>query len=172
MGIPPTGTVTFLFTDIEGSTKLAQQYPKDAPILFKRHNQILRQAIQSHNGFVFRTVGDAFCVAFHTACDALKAALDAQRCLHQENWLPAPIKVRMVKLMDMGEWLLKDILQPEHLYQVAVPDLPAEFPALNTLKTVRMPVEQKEFGDEKEFASMWADGCSMTMDQAIELTLE
>ena len=54
----PSGTVTFLFTDIEGSTKLAQQYPDAMPALLARHNEILNQAIEAHNGFVFRVIGD------------------------------------------------------------------------------------------------------------------
>ncbi len=91
----PTGTVTFLFTDIEGSTKLAQQYPDAMSALLARHNEILNQAIESHNGFVFRVVGDSFSASFHDANDALQAALDAQRTLHNEAWSPAPIKVRM-----------------------------------------------------------------------------
>src|SRR5688572_21257590 len=92
---PPSGTVTFLFTDIEGSTKLAQQYPDEMPALLARHNELLRKAVEAHNGFVFRIVGDSFSVAFHTASDALNAALDAQRLLQNESWTPAPIKVRM-----------------------------------------------------------------------------
>ena len=91
----PTGTVTFLFTDIEGSTTLAQQFPAELPALLARHHAILHQAIQAHNGHVFQITGDAFCAAFHTASDALKAALDAQRGLQHEAWNPAPIKVRM-----------------------------------------------------------------------------
>src|ERR671925_447574 len=91
----PTGTVTFLFTDIEGSTKLAQGYPDAMPALLARHNELLRKAVEAHNGFVFRIVGDSFSVAFHTASDALNAALDAQRLLQNESWGPAPIKVRM-----------------------------------------------------------------------------
>jgi len=91
----PSGTVTFLFTDIEGSTKLSQQYREAMPALLARHNQILHQAIEAHNGYVFQVVGDSFAVAFHSAGDALHAALDAQRALHNENWSPAPIKVRM-----------------------------------------------------------------------------
>ena len=92
---PPTGTVTFLFTDIEGSTRLSQQYPEAMPALFARHDQILRQAIEAHNGFVLRITGDSFSAAFHSAGDALCAALTAQRALVQEPWSPAPIKVRM-----------------------------------------------------------------------------
>ena len=95
MGTLPTGTVTFLFTDIEGSTTLAQQYPDDVSALFARHNDILNQAIEAHNGFVFKIVGDAYCVAFHHPSDALNAALEAQRLLHNEEWSLAPVKVRM-----------------------------------------------------------------------------
>ncbi len=91
----PTGTVTFLFTDIEGSTKLAQEYPDAMPSLLARHNEILNQAIESHDGFVFQVVGDSFCASFHHAGDALNAALDAQRLLHNEAWSPAPVRVRM-----------------------------------------------------------------------------
>lgn len=91
----PTGTVAFLFTDIEGSTKLAQEYPKEMPALFARHNEFLHQSIQAYRGFVFRIVGDSFSAAFDTALDALHAALDAQRKLQNEKWSPAPIKVRM-----------------------------------------------------------------------------
>src|SRR6266545_3014722 len=91
----PTGTVTFLFTDIEGSTKLAQQYPDEMPLLLARHHEILNRAIEARNGSVFQIVGDSFSAAFHTANDALNAALDAQRLLHNESWSPAPIKVRV-----------------------------------------------------------------------------
>ena len=91
----PTGTVTFLFTDIEGSTKLAQEYPGEMPTLLARHNQILNESIESNHGFVFRIVGDSFSAAFNTASDALTAALKAQQKLQNEAWSPAPIKVRM-----------------------------------------------------------------------------
>src|SRR6266487_5153096 len=91
----PSGTVTFLFTDIEGSTKLAQQYPDAMPALLARHHEILNQCILVHNGFVFQIVGDSFSAAFHSANDALSAAVEIQRSLHNEAWSPAPIKVRM-----------------------------------------------------------------------------
>src|SRR5512134_1168152 len=91
----PSGTVTFLFTDIEGSTKLAQQYPDAMPALLARHHEILNQSIQTNNGYVFQIVGDSFAVAFHSANDALNAALSAQQMLQNESWTPAPIKVRM-----------------------------------------------------------------------------
>jgi class 3 adenylate cyclase len=91
----PSGTVTFLFTDIEGSTDLAQRYPDALPSLLARHHAILRQAIEAVNGFIFKTIGDAVCAAFHTAPDALGAALEAQRMLQAEPWGPAPLRVRM-----------------------------------------------------------------------------
>ena len=91
----PSGTVTFLFTDIEGSTKLAQGHPDKWESLQQRHHAILQSAIESHNGHVFQIIGDAFCAAFHTAIDGLNAAIDAQRKLQTENWEETPLKVRM-----------------------------------------------------------------------------
>jgi predicted ATPase/class 3 adenylate cyclase len=84
-----------LFTDIEGSTDLAQKFPDALAALLARHHAILRQAIQTHDGAIFQMIGDAFCAAFHTAPEALAAALDAQRMLHAEKWDPAPVRVRM-----------------------------------------------------------------------------
>jgi class 3 adenylate cyclase len=91
----PSGTVTFLFTDIEGSASLAQRYPDALRALLARHHAIVRQAVQTHNGYVFNIIGDAFCAAFHTSPDAVAAALDAQRMLQAEAWDPAPVRVRM-----------------------------------------------------------------------------
>lgn len=91
----PAGTVTFLFTDIEGSTKISQDHPESWETLRGRHHEILRSAIEAQNGHVFQIVGDEFCAAFHTAPDALKAALTAQQLLQSEDWKPAPVKVRM-----------------------------------------------------------------------------
>ena len=75
--LPPTGTVTFLFTDIEGSASLAQNYPDEMNSLLKRHNTILRESIEAHDGYVFNIIGDAFNAAFHTSRDAINAALEA-----------------------------------------------------------------------------------------------
>ena len=91
----PSGTVTFLFTDIEGSTKLARQYPEKWEILRQRHHAILQSAMDAYNGYVFQIIGDAFCVALHTAKDGLSAAIDAQLKLHNEDWGETPIRVRM-----------------------------------------------------------------------------
>ena len=82
----PTGTVTFLFTDIEGSTKLWERHPEVMQKALVRHDQILREAIELRGGYVFKTVGDAFCCTFPTAPGALEAALSAQRSLFAEGW--------------------------------------------------------------------------------------
>lgn len=92
---PPSGTVTFLFTDIEGSTMLAREHPAVWDAAQKRHHQIMREAIESNNGYVFQVIGDAFCTAFHTAAEALKAALQAQQGLQSEPWGDCAIRVRM-----------------------------------------------------------------------------
>src|SRR5215510_3240371 len=91
----PTGTVTFLFTDIEGSTSLAQRYPDAMSSLLAQHHRILHESVAAHHGHVFQVTGDAFSAAFHTASDAVYAALAAQRRLHHDAWHPTPIKVRM-----------------------------------------------------------------------------
>ena len=95
MSNPPSGTVTFLFTDIEGSTKLAQQHPDEWESLRERHHSILQSAMDAYNGYVFQIIGDAFCVAFHTAGDAVRAAVKAQTDLYSEHWGDTRIKVRM-----------------------------------------------------------------------------
>jgi class 3 adenylate cyclase len=101
---PPTGTVTFLFTDIEGSTKLWERHPEAMQAALARHDEILRGAIEQHGGYVFKTVGDAFCCAFPTAPDALEAALDAQRLLLKERWGEStPLRVRMALHMGAAE---------------------------------------------------------------------
>jgi predicted ATPase/class 3 adenylate cyclase len=91
----PSGTVTFLFTDIEGSTKLAREHPDLWESLRERHHAIVQSAIKSHNGYVFQIIGDAFCAAFHTAVDGITAAVEAQRRLQNEDWKEAIIRVRM-----------------------------------------------------------------------------
>ena len=84
----PTGTVTFLFTDIEGSAQLAQQHPQAWEAARARHDVILRDAIARSHGFVFQVIGDAFCAAFATAQDALAAALGSQYALQTMNSTP------------------------------------------------------------------------------------
>jgi predicted ATPase/class 3 adenylate cyclase len=206
----PSGTVTFLFTDIEGSTKLAQQYPDAMPALLARHHEILHQSIRTRNGYVFQIIGDAFCAAFHSAADALNAALSAQKSLHGEVWSPAAIRVRMgihtgtaqltddglysgyatlassqrvmsaghggqvllsgatrelvrdmlpddAELLDLGQKHLKDLLRPEHLYQLNITGLPTTFPPLKTLDSFpnNLPTQLTTFiGRENEITEL------------------
>src|SRR5918994_610705 len=92
----PTGTVTFLFTDVEGSTKLWERYPQAMRATMARHDEVLREVMESGGGYVFKTVGDAFCVAFSSAPHALEAAVDAQRALlSEEREKTSPLRVRM-----------------------------------------------------------------------------
>ncbi len=75
MASVPTGTVTFLFTDIEGSTRISQEHPVTWETLQARHDAILHAAIEAYDGYVFEIVGDSFCAAFHRPGDALRAAV-------------------------------------------------------------------------------------------------
>jgi predicted ATPase/class 3 adenylate cyclase len=200
----PSGTVTCLYTDIEGSTKLARQFQNVWDVLRKRHHTILRANIEMHDGYIFQVIGDAFCVAFHTAEDALHAAVKSQIDLYNENWGDRPIKVRMgihtgkaevqedgqyhgyislsyvqrlmsaghggqvlisfatqqlvrdalpegVELRDLGEHRLKDFERAEHIFQVVVPGLPADFPPLMALATIQnnLPAQLTSFVGRK-----------------------
>jgi class 3 adenylate cyclase len=78
--------VTFLFTDIEGSTRLWERDSSAMQVALARHDELCARAIESNDGYVFKTVGDAFCAAFATAPSAVEAALAAQRALHSEPW--------------------------------------------------------------------------------------
>jgi predicted ATPase/class 3 adenylate cyclase/DNA-binding SARP family transcriptional activator/Tfp pilus assembly protein PilF len=92
----PSGTVTLLFTDIEGSTRLWERDPQAMDRAVKRHDTLLRRAIESSGGYVFKTVGDAFCAAFTTAQAGIEAAVAGQRALGCEEWTDlVPIRVRM-----------------------------------------------------------------------------
>jgi predicted ATPase/class 3 adenylate cyclase len=93
---PPTGTVTFLFTDIEGSTKMWEQDSSSMQVALARHDEILRRVTEEHGGYVFKTVGDAFCCAFSTATDALETALETQQELFAKEWgVEGGVRVRM-----------------------------------------------------------------------------
>ena len=181
----PTGIVTFLFTDIEGSTKSWERQPDAMRPALARHDGVLRAAIARHGGVVFKTIGDAFCAAFAAASDALAAAGDAQHALAEQPWeTDAPLLVRMAlyagaaeqrdgdyfgqplnraarvlsaghggqvllsltaqglaldalppgaSLLDLGEHRLKDLGQPERLFQLLAPGLPRNFPPLRSL---------------------------------------
>ena len=92
----PTGTVTFLFSDIEGSTKIWEQHPDPMRLALAHHDTLLRQAIEANGGYVFKTVGDAFCAAFSTALTALEASVTVQLSLSAVTWgETGPLRVRM-----------------------------------------------------------------------------
>ncbi len=205
----PTGTVTFLFTDIEGSTTRWEHYPEAMRTALARHDSLLRSVITAHNGFVFKMVGDAVCAAFSVAADAASAAVAAQRAVAAEQWGEAgPLRVRMalhtgaaqsrdedyfgptlnrvarvlstgyggqillsvatlelvrddlpagVSVQDLGEHTLKDLLRPEHIYQLTSSDLAGDFPPLKSLSRTshHLPVQPTAFlGRQQEVASV------------------
>ena len=171
----PTGTVTFLFTDIEGSTKLWEAHPEAMRLALARHDALLRAAIETNGGHVFKTIGDAFCAAFPTAPQALEAALSAQQSLKSmeagdNNVLRLKVRMalhtgtaeerdgdyfgqtlnRVARLLaighggqvllsqatcdllpdtaaviNLGLHRLKDLQQPEQVWQSVYPDLPS-----------------------------------------------
>ena len=95
----PSGTVTFLFTDIEGSTRLWEAHPDAMRVALRSHDDLLRACIESHGGHVFKTVGDAFCAAFANPREGLDAALACQQGLPALGVATAdgalPLKVRI-----------------------------------------------------------------------------
>jgi class 3 adenylate cyclase len=92
----PTGTVTFLFTDIEGSTPLWEREPEPMRAALARHMALLQQAVTAQHGRLYKTIGDAIQAAFALPADALAAALAAQRELGAAEWpTSASLRVRM-----------------------------------------------------------------------------
>ncbi len=95
-GSAPTGTVTFLFTDIEGSTQRWEANPGAMDDALKRHNAIVASTITAHDGYIFKTAGDEFCAAFGRVSDAIRAAVDVQRALSGEDFSAVGgLRVRM-----------------------------------------------------------------------------
>ncbi|MFQ5968672.1 MAG: adenylate/guanylate cyclase domain-containing protein [Acidimicrobiia bacterium] len=96
MGALPAGTVTFLFTDIEGSTRLLQRHGDEFQDLLEIHSRLIRQAIAEADGVEVSTEGDSFFVVFASAPDAVRAAVAAQRALAAHSWPPeGEVRVRM-----------------------------------------------------------------------------
>jgi len=103
----PSGTVTFLFTDIEGSTLLWQRDESAMRAALSRHDELLRSAIAEYGGTVFSAMGDGVAAAFLSASSAVRAALAAQRVLEAETWpTVTPVRVRMG--LHTGEAELRD----------------------------------------------------------------
>jgi predicted ATPase/class 3 adenylate cyclase len=200
----PTGTVTFLFTDIEGSTNLARTLDARWPAVLEEHNRILRTAIRDNNGIDVRTEGDAFFAVFPSAIDAVVAASEAQKRLAEHPWpQDGPVRVRIgmhtgegrlggdeyvgldvhraariaaaghggqvllseatraliedalpdgLELRNLGAHRLKDFGEARHVYQLAIPNLPSDFPAIRTLEVPNnLPMQLTGFvGRESE----------------------
>ena len=82
----PEGTVTFLFSDIEGSTQLLERFPDRMGDALAVHHELFERIVAKHRGAIFETVGDAVYAAFARASDAVASALDLQRALSAEDW--------------------------------------------------------------------------------------
>lgn len=198
----PTGTVTFLFTDIEGSTRLLKQLRERYADALADHQRILREAFAEHGGREIDTQGDSFFVAFRRAKDAVAAAVAAQRLLAAHSWPDeAELRVRMaihtgeptvgeeryvglgvhraaricaaghggqvlvsqttrellrddplpdVSLRDLGEHALKDLDEPERIYQLAAPGLAEDFPPLASAAPAPFAGREAELAAEAE----------------------
>ncbi|WP_309715233.1 tetratricopeptide repeat protein [Armatimonas sp.] len=177
-------TITLLFTDIEGSTKLWEEHPEAMRLALARHDALIREGVESNHGKVFKTIGDAFCAAFADPQKAVETAIIVQQGLVEMRVANQPLKVRMALhtgvveerdgdyfgqplnrvarllsaghggqillsqamqeaissslpsgmiLRDRGARRLKDLVQPEHIFQLEVFGLETEFPPLRTL---------------------------------------
>jgi predicted ATPase/class 3 adenylate cyclase len=183
----PSGTVTLLFSDIEGSTQLLHRLGAQYAQALEEQRVIMRAAFQQFEGYEIDTAGDGFFVAFSRAQDGVAAAIEAQRRLAAHQWPQGEtLRVRMalhtgepvatvtgyvgmdvhraarlcaaghggqilisetthhlvadnlpegVALRDLGVHRLKDLQQAEHIYDIIVPNLPSDFPALKTLNS-------------------------------------
>ncbi|HTP99709.1 MAG TPA: adenylate/guanylate cyclase domain-containing protein [Casimicrobiaceae bacterium] len=103
----PAGTVTFLFTDIEGSTRLWESQRGAMDAALARHDALLRECIVGHGGHVIKTIGDGFHAVFATAPAALEASLAAQHALHAEPW-PDAVRIRVRMGLHTGEAAVRD----------------------------------------------------------------
>ncbi|HEY1681462.1 MAG TPA: adenylate/guanylate cyclase domain-containing protein [Candidatus Tumulicola sp.] len=205
----PTGTVAFLFTDIEGSTQRWESHRDAMDDAVKSHDALVRDAIERRDGYVFKTVGDAFCVVFARVSDAVAAACEVQRALVEQDFRAiggltirigvhvgeaaerqgdyfGPAVNRVARLMsighggqillssvtrdlafsdlpagasllDLGSHRLKDLTEPEHVWQLSIEGLPAEFPTLRSLdaRPNNLPIQRTSFvGREHDVADV------------------
>ena len=195
----PTGTVTFLFTDIEGSTKLLRQLGDAYPDLLSEHHRVLRGAVEEVGGVAIGSEGDSLFAAFGSASAGIAAAVSAQRGLAAHSWPEgSAVRVRMglhtgeglvrdrtyvgidvhraariaaaghggqtlisdatralvaqtlpvgVELRDLGRHRLKDLAQPEHIFETVISGLPSSFPALRSLEAApnNLPAQLTSF---------------------------
>jgi predicted ATPase/class 3 adenylate cyclase len=195
----PEGTVTFLFSDVEGSTQLLERHGAEMGEALARHHALFEQITERHRGVIFETVGDAVYAAFARPADAVAAALDAHRALRDEDWGPigrlavriaihagaverrgkhyfgsalfraarlqalgygeqtllSAVTARLVgdalpdgaSLRDLGTHRLKDLAEPEQVYQLTHPDLRDAFPTPMSLDAHpnNLPVQLSSF---------------------------
>jgi predicted ATPase/class 3 adenylate cyclase/Tfp pilus assembly protein PilF len=103
----PSGMVTLLFTDIEGSTRMMEQDSEAMMRLLAQHDALVRKAVEEQNGIVFKALGDGFCAVFHQASAAVLAAIEIQKRLHTADWAPFPmLNVRIA--LHCGEVVLRE----------------------------------------------------------------
>lgn len=203
----PTGTVTFLFTDIEGSTRLVQGLGDRWVEALEEHNRLVRQAIEAHRGVVVKTEGDSFFAVFESAIDGALAAGAAQEALESNRWPEeGRVRARMglhtgvgalgsadyvgldvhraariadaahggqtvlsestavlierslppgLSLHDLGKFRLKDLSEPETIFELVGAGREEEFPVLRTLDAVpnNLPMQVTSFvGRERELS--------------------
>lgn len=201
----PSGTVHLLFSDIGGSTHLAQQLGEKYVQVLEKHQRILRETFIKWNGHEVSTHGDSFFAVFSRASDAISAAVEAQHVLDRETW-PEDVRLQIrigihtgeprlvnrdyvgvdvhraaricaaaypgqvllsnqtrvmverqlpsnVTLRELGKYRLKDLNEPEQIYQLVIPGLSSDFPALKTLEVMpnNLPIQLTNFiGREHE----------------------
>jgi predicted ATPase/class 3 adenylate cyclase len=192
-------TLTFLFTDLESSTRLWEQFPDAMKAAVERHDAILREAVDRAQGRVVKVTGDGLMAVFSSASDGVRACLEGQRSLQAEAWgETGPLRVRMglhageaqaragdfygppvnraarimaaahggqvllsalaaelaqeqlprqAGLRDLGDHRLKDLFQPERIFQLVHPGLPSDFAPLATLsqRPNNLPTQTSEF---------------------------
>ncbi|HLW37194.1 MAG TPA: adenylate/guanylate cyclase domain-containing protein [Candidatus Eremiobacteraceae bacterium] len=201
----PSGTVTFFFSDIEGSTQRWESFRDAMQAAVAQHERLLRAAIERHHGYVFKTIGDAFCAAFATAPEAARAALESQTSLAAEDFSAVgglrvrigihtghaderdgdyfgPAVNRVARLMsighggqillsaasralveselpqgasiqDLGSHRLKDLTNPEQVWQLTIPGAAETFPPLKSLDALpnNLPIHHTSFrGRERD----------------------
>ena len=208
----PEGTVTFLFSDLEGSTRLLESYGAAAGVALERHYRLFDEVVDQHRGVIFETVGDAVYAAFASPVDGVAAALDAHRALAADPWpevggrlacrisihtgvverrgihyFGAPLfraarlqalaygeqtvvsaaTAALVKsdlpdgaqLIDRGVHRLKDLQEPEHVFELQHPSLRTEFPPLKSLdvRPHNLPIQLSSFvGRDEELEAIGA----------------
>ena len=206
----PSGEVTLLFTDIEGSTRLLDELGDGYPEALAEHRALLRDAFARHGGVEVDTQGDAFFVVFPSPQGAAEAAIAGQRALMrtrirvrmglhtgtprltEEGYvgidvhrgarigaaahggqivLSKPLEQRLagaIELRSLGEHRLKDLGEPEWLFQPLVAGLPAEFPPLKTLSTTNLPMPARRLiGRERELQALVA---ALTDNRLVTIT--